>query len=122
LGPYQDYLAAARSGWIRGGLMRLFLHYVRLYDFSAAQRVDRFVAKRISSTYRRDAEVIYPPVRTDRFRPSGERPGYSDLIVSRLVGYKRVDLAISAYRGELPDALRRALVEHGFPSEAGGRE
>jgi glycosyltransferase involved in cell wall biosynthesis len=107
---YQDYLEAARPGRIQGALMRLFLHYIRLYDFSAAQRVDRFianshfVAKRISSTYRRDAEVVHPPVRTERFRPSMQGPGDYDLIVSRLVAYKRIDLAVSAYRG-LPRRL-----------------
>jgi glycosyltransferase involved in cell wall biosynthesis len=104
---YHDYLDAARPGRIRGALMRLFLHYIRLYDFAAAQRVDRFVAnsrfvaRRIRSTYRRDAEVIHPPVRTDRFVPAADAAatGAFDLIVSRLVSYKRVDLAVEAYRG-----------------------
>jgi glycosyltransferase involved in cell wall biosynthesis len=104
---YLDYLEAARPGLIRGALMRLFLHYVRMYDFGAAQRVDRFVAnsrfvaRRIRNTYRRDADVIHPPVRTGYFvpDPDARSPGAFDLIVSRLVSYKRVDLAVEAYRG-----------------------
>jgi glycosyltransferase involved in cell wall biosynthesis len=104
---YLDYLEAARPGFFRGTLMRFFLHYIRMYDFGAAQRVDRFVANsrfvahRIRNTYRREAHVIHPPVRTDFFVPdeAAPKPGAFDLIVSRLVSYKRVDLAVEAYRG-----------------------
>ena len=110
---YLDYLEAARPGFLRGALMRLFLHYIRMYDFGAAQRVDRFVAnsrfvaRRIRSTYRRDAEVIHPPVRTEYFVPDPAAPkdGGFDLIVSRLVSYKRVDLAVEAYRGLARDLV-----------------
>jgi glycosyltransferase involved in cell wall biosynthesis len=110
---YLDYLEAARPGLIRGSFMRLFLHYIRMYDFGAAQRVDRFVAnsrfvaRRIRNTYRRDAHVIHPPVRTGYFvpDPNARSPGAFDLIVSRLVSYKRVDLAVEAYRGLARDLV-----------------
>jgi glycosyltransferase involved in cell wall biosynthesis len=76
-------------------------HRLRLWDRAAADRVDHFVgishevAGRIRKHYRRDAEVIYPPVDLERFTP---RPDGEDfyLVVSRLVGYKRVDLAVRA--------------------------
>ena len=77
------------------------LAYLRLWDYYAAQRVDvyltlsRFVARRISKYYRRQARVIPPPVDVDRFSVSASDEGYY-LIVSRLVPYKRIDLAIEA--------------------------
>jgi glycosyltransferase involved in cell wall biosynthesis len=84
--------------------MRFFLHYLRLYDCCAAQRVDAFlansrcVARRIEATYRRPSVVLYPPVRTREYVPFPGAGGNYDLVVSRLVGYKRIDLAVEAYR------------------------
>jgi glycosyltransferase involved in cell wall biosynthesis len=66
-----------------------------------AQRVDRFVAisqavaTRIKSRYRRDSEIIYPPVEVDSFAPSPQVEDYY-LLVSRLAPYKRIDLAVAA--------------------------
>jgi glycosyltransferase involved in cell wall biosynthesis len=77
------------------------LSYLRLWDYYAAQRVDmyltlsRFVARRIRKYYRREAAVIPPPVNVNRFATSADNDGYY-LIVSRLVPYKRIDLAIEA--------------------------
>lgn len=78
------------------------MHKIRLWDKLSADRVDYFVAnannvaKRIQKNYRRDSKVIYPPVDTDFYTPSDKNGEYY-LIVSRLVGYKRVDLAIEAF-------------------------
>lgn len=77
------------------------LSYVRLWDYFASARVDtyvtlsRYVAQRIEKYYRRSAAVIAPPVDVDRF---AVRTGHDDyyLVVSRLVPYKRVELAIEA--------------------------
>jgi glycosyltransferase involved in cell wall biosynthesis len=92
---------------LKSALTRAILHYLRLWDVASANRVDyylansRYVARRIEKTYRRSAEVIYPPVDTQRFRPKGHLPaGARDdfyLVVSRFVPYKRVDLAIAAF-------------------------
>ncbi|AZT91543.1 glycosyltransferase family 4 protein [Caldicellulosiruptor changbaiensis] len=79
-------------------------HYLRMWDSIAANRVDYFiansfyVAKRIKKFYKRESRVIYPPVDTEYFTPSkdGKIEDYY-LIVSRLVAYKRVDLAIEAF-------------------------
>lgn len=80
-------------------IVRYFMNYMRLWDFQAAQRVDKFVAisnevrRRINKIYRREAEVIFPPVRTELFMPSNKTKDYY-FIVSRLVSYKRFDLAV----------------------------
>lgn len=81
---------------------QVILHYMRLWDVATAHRVDhfvansRFVARRIWKTYRRSAEVVYPPVAIDRFRPKTQRDDFY-LTVSRFVPYKRVDLTVSAF-------------------------
>ncbi len=76
----------------------------RLYkrwDYAAAQRVHHFIAisteiqQRIQTTYNRNSTIIYPPVETERFVPSGTVEDYF-LIVSRLIPYKRIDLAVQA--------------------------
>jgi hypothetical protein len=65
--------------------------------------VDRFVAisehirARIQAAYGREADVVYPPVAVDRWTPRPGPPGAYDLVVSALVPYKRVDLAVRAY-------------------------
>jgi len=79
------------------------LHYLRLWDQTAAQRVDRFfanskyVANRVWKRYRRRAEVIYPPVDVERFTPADHRDDFY-LHVGRLVPYKRVDVVVEAFR------------------------
>lgn len=84
-------------------LWELLCSYLRAVDFQAAQRVDAFmavseaVARRIWRFYRREAEVVHPPVEVDKFRPTAEHEGFY-LCVSRLVPYKRVDIAVEAAR------------------------
>jgi glycosyltransferase involved in cell wall biosynthesis len=76
-------------------------HYMRLWDFSAASRVDYFVANshniaaRLRKCYRRESTVIYPPADVSSGYISSSIDDYY-LVVSRFVPYKRVDLAISA--------------------------
>lgn len=75
---------------------------LRRFDYQAAQRVthfianSHFVADRISRYYGRDSEVIYPPVAVDHFRFDQPRKRYS-LVISELVPYKRIDLAVEAF-------------------------
>jgi glycosyltransferase involved in cell wall biosynthesis len=82
--------------------VRLFLHYLRLWDFSAAQRVDHFVAisewvsRLISKAYGRSSRVIYPPVDIDNFQSILPRKDYY-LTVSRLAHHKKVDLIVKAF-------------------------
>ena len=83
---------------------------LQAWDFDAAQRVDHFIGissavrDRIQRIYRRQAAVLYPPVDLSQFSPSDARDDYY-LIVSRLIPYKRVDIAIEAF-----NHLRRRLV------------
>lgn len=76
-------------------------HYLRLWDASAANRVDYFaansrnVASRIRKHYRREAVVIYPPVNT-RAGYVADKTEEFYLVVGQLVDYKRMDLAIAA--------------------------
>jgi len=98
----QTYLA--REGWGRGmaWMLKPLLIWLRRWDFAAAQRVTHFVAistavrERIRRYYRRDSVIIFPPVDTDRFRPNGRAPEKFFLVLSRLIPYKRIDLAIQA--------------------------
>ena len=79
----------------------LSAHYVRNWDYSAAQRVTHFVANsnnvaaRIRQYYSRDSTVLYPPVDTSRGRIA-EHVDDHYLAVGRLVTYKRIDLIIAA--------------------------
>lgn len=100
---YLDYLSG--SGLDRGAkgwLARLVLHYLRLWDVSAANRVDsylansRYVARRIEKLYRRPARVIYPPVDVARYRHRSPR-GEFYVTASRFVPYKRLDLIVDAF-------------------------
>jgi len=87
---------------MRSALFRLLAHYLRLWDAAAAQHVDHFVAisqwvrRRVWRAYRREAEVIYPPVDVERFQPESPRGDYY-ITVSRLVPYKRVSLLVEAF-------------------------
>lgn len=99
-----DYLKQSRSARLLAPLMRGMMSKLRAWDLESAQRVDYFlansynVARRIRKYYRRDAAaVIYPPVETSRYSPvSASEVGDHFLVVSRLIGYKRVDLVIDA--------------------------
>lgn len=77
------------------------LHNLRIWDKLAAGRVDKYIANshhvknRIKKYYKKDAKVIYPPVDTEKIKPNSKNSGYF-LIVSRLVSYKRIELAIKA--------------------------
>lgn len=83
-------------------LVPLAMNYVRIWDRTSAERVDKiiansnFVAKRIKKYYRKNSLVIYPPVNTENFYISKKRENYF-LMVGRLIAYKRFDIAIQAF-------------------------
>lgn len=101
---YHEYYRYEKVPWLMRLMMPRVMHYLRMWDNVAASRVDRFVSisnnisKQIRKYYRRESEVIYPPVRTDYFSPNADG-SYGDyfLMVGRLVAYKRPDIAISAF-------------------------
>jgi glycosyltransferase involved in cell wall biosynthesis len=98
----EQYLRQSELRGLRSAAARLLLHYFRLWDVCAANRVDsfatlsHFVAQRIRKTYRREAQVIYPPVDVDGFSLSETKDDFY-LTVSRLVPYKRIDLLVDAF-------------------------
>jgi len=119
-GMYDEYFGKGRAGLLMRGAMRIFAGPLRRWDIATAANPHYFVAisenvrRRIMEIYRREADMIYPPVETSRFVLSGNNDGYY-LIVSALVPYKAVDLAIEAFNrtgdrlvivGEGPDRAR----------------
>lgn len=97
---YHEYLGGA--GRLIRTLFPLVAHWLRVWDRLSADRVDHFIANsgfvaaRIRKFYRRDAEVIFPPVNTDEFSPTAERGDFY-LCLGQLVAYKRADLAVEAF-------------------------
>lgn len=97
----QDYLNSERLGPLAHLLLPGILRRLRRWDWNTAQRVDSFianspeVAQRISDCYHREATIIPPPVDTSRYHISAVQEPFF-LIVSRLVPYKRLDIAIEA--------------------------
>ncbi|MZK52797.1 glycosyltransferase [Clostridium beijerinckii] len=83
-------------------IISMFIHKLRIWDRLAADRVDYFIANsnyiagRISKYYRRKSKVIFPPVNTHLYNINDKNEEYY-LIVSRLVTYKKVDLAVEAF-------------------------
>jgi glycosyltransferase involved in cell wall biosynthesis len=113
-------------GWKRRLLSPAFA-YLKRWDVASADRVGRWlaisrhVADRIKKIYNMDADIIYPPVDAGFYTPGGKQ-GTHYLIVSALVPYKRLDIAIRAFNqlrlpltiiGEGPQ--RRALEEIAGP-------
>lgn len=96
---FVDYRRTA--GWLSRMMMSASIARLRVWDQVTAARVDHFAANsnhiraRIRKYYRRDAEVIHPPVEVQEFSPS-DSPGDFYLLAGRHVGYKRIDLAIAA--------------------------
>jgi glycosyltransferase involved in cell wall biosynthesis len=82
--------------------LRPLMAWLRRWDYAAAQRVTHFIAisteiqDRIQRYYDRESVVIYPPVQTRRFDIGDVTPGDYFLVVSRLIPYKRIDLAVQA--------------------------
>jgi len=99
---YASYFSPEMLGFFSRKIIPPIIHRLRIWDESSSHRVDYFVANakavadRIHRYYRRLADVIYPPVDTDFFGPGEVQEDYF-LIVSALVPYKRIDLAVEAF-------------------------
>ena len=103
---YEEYFGQGRFAPPASWLLPLLATALRTWDVASAVRVDSFaansrhVAARIARWYGRQARVIHPWVDTERFHPAAEAgEGGYDLILSALVPYKRIDLALDAYHG-----------------------
>lgn len=97
----------------KGFIARYLLGRFRLWDYRTANGVDYYIAnsdfirKRIWKVYRREAEVIYPPVDIERFPFKGEKEDYF-ITASRMVPYKRIDLIVEAFKA-MPDLKLKVL-------------
>ena len=102
---YLDYFGPGRVSPLARLAIRPIAARLRAWDVRSAARVHRFaansayVAGRIHRYYGRDSIVIPPPVDTTFFTPGPDAPGSYDLVVSALAPYKRIELALDAYRG-----------------------
>src|SRR5207244_8141252 len=103
---FDAYFGAGRAGPLTRAAAHLLAPMLRSWDVRSTARAhalvanSRFVAGRIRRYWNREADaVVYPPVDTSRFVPAAEGPSAEDyaLIVSALVPYKRIDLAVSAF-------------------------
>ena len=92
----KEYFGARRY------IMKPVLDYLKRWDLRSSRRpqvyfsISQNVANRIKRYYNKDSIVIYPPVNTDFFVP-GRRDGDYYLVVSALVPYKRIDIAVDAF-------------------------
>ena len=99
---FDSYSARERFGGGVKAILPSLIRGIRAWDKGAARQPDHFiansrvVAERIRRAYGRYSEVIVPPIDTNRFRVSREQEDYY-IILARLVGYKRIDLAVSAF-------------------------
>jgi glycosyltransferase involved in cell wall biosynthesis len=114
---YDQYFGKGRSSVVTRTAMKMFREYLQRWDVRSAKKVDYFIANshyvadRIKRIYERSSTVIYPPVDVDRFASQAGQ-GKFDLIVSGLVPYKRIDIAIEAY-----NRMKKPLVIAGNGSE-----
>lgn len=99
---YHQYLEGSGLGRLKKLAMILTMSRLRVWDVAASNRVDQFVANshyvknRIRKHYRRDAEVIFPPVDVESFRP-GKTVGDFYLVLGQIIPYKRIDIAINSF-------------------------
>ena len=88
-------------GLLVGTIFSLTAHYMRLWDYASARRVDyfvansRFTASRIRKCYGRESAVIHPPVEAAKAKVSDKHGEYY-VAIGRMVDYKRFDLAVTA--------------------------
>jgi glycosyltransferase involved in cell wall biosynthesis len=98
---YDDYAAHHSLG--RSAMYRWYVNYLRRWDRRSAQQVHYFIAnslhvqQRIQNSYGRPSQVIYPPVRTDRFTLSTAPRKEYYLCTGRFVPYKKIDMIIRAF-------------------------
>jgi len=92
---------------LKGWVAKWLLHKMRLWDVRTANGVDQFVAnsrfivRRIWKIYRREAEVVYPPVDIEAFAFREDKEDFY-LTASRMVPYKKIDLIVETF-SRMPD-------------------
>ncbi len=107
---FDAYMHREQVSGLARNFSRLFIHHLRNWEVEAAQQVDQFIAisrtvqERIRTCYGRESTIIHPPVNTQEFQVANDLQPTQDhyLIVSRLIPYKRIDLAVEAFN-RMPD-------------------
>ena len=113
LWSFDEYVSRERISNNLTAILRPVVRLLRAWERRAAQDVDHFIAissvvqRRIAQFYGREAAIIHPPVETDRYLPV-VKPDRYFLVVSRLIPYKCIDLAVEACT-----RLRKPLVVAG---------
>lgn len=104
---HQYLKEAGLTKGLKGWLAKIILHYMRIWDTRTSNGVDyfiansKFIAKRIWKCYRREADVIYPPVDVEAFEYCDQKEDFY-LTASRMVPYKKMDLIVEAFT-QMPD-------------------
>lgn len=107
---FDEYFSPERSGLLTRTVARAMRGYFQRWDRHSAERVDaflansQFIAGKIKEYYGRESTVVYPFCEPERFARA-RQPGRNYLMVTALVPYKRVDLAIRAF-----NALKAPLI------------
>jgi glycosyltransferase involved in cell wall biosynthesis len=120
---HQYLREAGLTRGLKGAYTRWLLHRMRLWDRASSLNPDivlansSYIAERIQKTWRRDAQVLHPPVDIESFTPAPDKRDYY-LIASRIVPYKRVDLIAAAFRA-MPN--RKLIIVGDGPNEAQAR-
>lgn len=97
---YYDY--KEKSNFLVKIFMTVFSKKLRIWDITSSRRIDiliansNYIKKRIKKCWGLDAEVINPPVETEKYFPNQKEPEDFYVVFSRFVAYKRIDLAIEA--------------------------
>jgi len=96
---FEQYIENEKMGKIKKKILFYLTHILKKWDIKTAEKVNYFIStcenirNRIKNIYKKESEVIYPPVETDRFSISKNINKYF-LVVSRLNAYKKIDLVI----------------------------
>ena len=105
-GMYDDYVKNPGFGKLNGIVrffFKLLVKPLRENDYQLSKRPDYIIAnstysaKEVETYYHRQAAVVFPPVDVDKFRPSAETSDFY-ISTSRQVNWKRLDLAVEAFR------------------------
>ncbi|HEX4769192.1 MAG TPA: glycosyltransferase [Bryobacteraceae bacterium] len=107
---FEDYAAREKFSVTQKCVLPLLVNTLKQWDLDASRQPDQFVvnskvvAERVRKAYNRNSVVIPPPIDVNRFSIGVQQDDFY-LVLSRLVGYKRIDLAIEACK-----QLKRKLV------------
>lgn len=101
------YLWSGYDDYFSNQALKVFskpvLSYLRKWDIAAAGKPDHIIGistevqERIRKYYKRESSLVFPPVDLSKFKVSNKKRENFYLLVSRLVPYKKVDLAIKAF-------------------------